>query len=53
MAGADAPRLCVYFRVADPDPGSRMGEKSRSESGMNIPDYISESLETIFWFKKY
>jgi hypothetical protein len=30
-----------------------MGKKSRSGigSGMNIPDYISESLETIFWVK--
>jgi hypothetical protein len=26
-----------------------MGKKSRS--GMNIPDHISESLETIFWVK--
>jgi hypothetical protein len=25
-----------------------MGKKSRSESGTNIPDYISESLKTIF-----
>jgi hypothetical protein len=24
-----------------------MGKKSRSGSGMNIPDHISESLETI------
>jgi hypothetical protein len=28
-----------------------MGKKSRSGSGMNIPDHISESLETIFWIK--
>jgi hypothetical protein len=30
-----------------------MGKKSGSGSGsgMNIPDHISESLETIFWFK--
>jgi hypothetical protein len=40
--------------VADPGfgafltPGSGMGTKSRSGSGMNIPDQISESLETIF-----
>jgi hypothetical protein len=26
-----------------------MGKKSRSGSGMNILDHISESLETIFW----
>jgi hypothetical protein len=30
-------------------PGSGIGKKSRSGSGMNIPDHISESLETIFW----
>jgi hypothetical protein len=41
-----------------PDPGSafltmssRMGKKARSRSGMNTEDYISESLETIFWIK--
>ncbi len=42
--------LCLF----DPwiwDPGSGMGKKSRSGSGMNIPDHISESLETIFWLK--
>ncbi len=27
------------IRISNPDPGS----------GMNIPDHISESLETIFW----
>jgi hypothetical protein len=31
------------------DPG--MGKKSRSGSGMNNPDHISESLETSFWVK--
>jgi hypothetical protein len=34
------------------DPGSGIGKKPRSGSGMNIPDHISESLEIIFWFKK-
>ena len=42
--------------VADPDPGSGafltpgsgMGRKSASGSGMNNPDYIFYSLETIF-----
>jgi hypothetical protein len=29
-----------------------MGKKSRSGSGMKIPDHISESLKTIFWVKK-
>jgi hypothetical protein len=28
-----------------------MGKKSESGSGMNNPDHISESLETIFWVK--
>jgi hypothetical protein len=28
-----------------------MGKKSGSVSGMNNPDHISESLETIFWVK--
>jgi hypothetical protein len=28
-----------------------MGKKSRSGSRINIPDHISESLETIFWVK--
>jgi hypothetical protein len=44
---------------ANPDPGSGayltpksgMGKKSVSGSGMNNPDHISESLETIFWVK--
>jgi hypothetical protein len=33
------------------DTGSSMGKKSRSGSVTNIPDHISESLETIFWDK--
>jgi hypothetical protein len=32
-------------------PGSGKGKKSRSGSGMNIPDNISESLETNFSVK--
>jgi hypothetical protein len=36
-------RVQPFGVVADPDPGS--------ESGMNIPDHISDSLETIFWVK--
>jgi hypothetical protein len=28
-----------------------MGKKSRSRSGVNIPDHISESLKTIFGLK--
>jgi len=30
-------------KIQDPDP--------KSGSGMNIPDHIFESLETIFWVK--
>ncbi len=45
--------------VTDPDPGSGafltpgsgMGNKSRSGSGMNIPTLISEGLETFFGLK--
>jgi hypothetical protein len=44
--------------VADPGsgafmtPGSGIGKKSESPgSGINNPDHISESLETIFWVK--
>jgi hypothetical protein len=33
------------------DPGSGMGKKSKSGSGISILDHISESLETIFWVK--
>jgi hypothetical protein len=28
-----------------------MGRKSRSGSGMNTQDHISENLKTIFWVK--
>jgi hypothetical protein len=46
----------IYSSVADPDPrsgtfltpGSGIGKKSRYGSGMNIPDHISESLDSIF-----
>jgi hypothetical protein len=49
----------IFRSVADPGPAafltpaSRMGKKSRSGSGMNIPYHISESLETIFFCLKY
>jgi hypothetical protein len=33
------------------DPGIRDVKKSGSGSGMNNPDHISKSLETIFWVK--
>jgi hypothetical protein len=36
-----------------PGSGIRDGKKSRSGSGMNIPDHISESLETTFFGLKY
>jgi hypothetical protein len=44
----------LWIGIRDPGsgtfltPGSGMGKKSRSRSGMNIPDHISESLETSF-----
>jgi hypothetical protein len=39
-----------------PGSGNRDGQKIKIRicdpgSGMNIPDHISESLETIFWIK--
>jgi hypothetical protein len=43
--------------VADPGsgafltPGSGMGKKSGSVSGMNNTNHFSESVETIFWVK--
>jgi hypothetical protein len=45
--------LRAVFRIRDilvwiRDPGSGMGKKSRSGFGMNIPDHISESLESTF-----
>ncbi len=49
----------LWIRIRDPvpfwplDPGSVMGKKSGSESGMNNPDPISESLETSFFELKY
>ncbi len=54
------PRLkinCAVLRIRDPesfwhmDPGSGMGKKSGSGSGMNNLDHISESLETFFGLK--
>jgi hypothetical protein len=43
------PRLPTPSSVADPAPGS--GAFLTPESGMNNPDHISKSLETIFWVK--
>jgi hypothetical protein len=51
--------MCTLTSVAGPDPGSgafltpgsEMGKKSGSGSGMNNPDHISLSLETIFWIE--
>jgi hypothetical protein len=50
-------KYCKSDSEADPypgsgaflTPGSGMGKKSESGSGMNNPDHISENLETIFW----
>ncbi len=44
----------VADRTWDPvlfDPGIRDGKKSGSRSGMNIPDYFSDSLKTVFRIK--
>ncbi len=41
-SGSGIPR-CLF------DPGSGTGKKSRSGSGMFIPNHISESLEINFW----
>ncbi len=44
----------LRIRIRDPvllTPISGMSKKSGSGSGMNNPDHISESLETIFWVK--
>ncbi len=42
---ADTDQGCGAYLT----PGSGMGKKSGSGSGMNNPDHISESLESIFW----
>jgi hypothetical protein len=43
------PGHVLEINVADPGPGS--GALLTPGSGMNIPDHISVSLETIFWVK--
>jgi hypothetical protein len=49
--------LCYTIRivsiVADPDPASWMGKNQDPDLdyGINIPNHISRSLETIFWIK--
>jgi hypothetical protein len=50
-------QVVLRIRIRDPvPPGSRMGKNQDSDpgsgSGMNIPDQIFESLETIFGVKK-
>ncbi len=40
------PRSAAFF-----DPRIRIQDGKKSGSGKNIPDHISESLETIFWVK--
>ncbi len=48
-------KTVLRIRIRDPvlfwPPGSGIGKKSGSGSGMNNPDHNSESLETIFWVK--
>ncbi len=47
----------LRIRIRDPvpfrslDPGFGMGKNSGSRSGMNNPNHIYESIETIFWVK--
>ncbi len=47
----------LRIRIWDPmpfwllNPGSEMGKKSGSGSGMNNSDNFSKSLETILWVK--
>jgi hypothetical protein len=49
----------LRIRIRDPEFGAfltpRSGMEKNSDPGsrMNIPDNISESLETIFWVNKY
>jgi hypothetical protein len=45
------PVLFALFALWILDPGCGMGKNPDPGSGMNIPDQISESLETIFWVK--
>jgi hypothetical protein len=46
------PRSSVFYLwIRDPDPGSYMEKNPDPGSGMNIPDYFSESVETVFWVK--
>jgi hypothetical protein len=58
LSSSDVPLgrhgLVSVLRIRDPvflTPGSEMGKKSGSGSGMNNPNHISESIETIFWLK--
>ncbi len=41
--GSEMAKIRIRIQDPDPDPGSR--------SGMNNPDHIYESLQTIFWVK--
>jgi hypothetical protein len=43
--------LTPYTSVVDPDLDPGWVKKSKPGSGMNIPDHISKSLETIFLIK--
>jgi hypothetical protein len=61
LAYSDSRLFLQDCSVADPDlgsgircyltPGIRDGKKSGSESGMNITNNFSESLETVFRVK--
>ncbi len=45
----------LRIRIRDPGSGAFLtpgsGKGKKSGSGMNIPDYSFESLETTFWYK--
>jgi hypothetical protein len=52
----------LFISIADSDPGSwirclfdrrvkKIKIRIRDPDGMNIPDHISDSLESLFWFK--
>jgi hypothetical protein len=56
ITGSAPTKNCkIIISVADPGPSCLLDpgwvKKSRSGSGMNIPDHISESSEPIFRFK--
>jgi hypothetical protein len=52
--GFESEIRLLFYAFLTLGSGIRVGKKIRIRdlgSGMNIPDYISEGLETIFWLK--